>query len=208
MQILKCQLKYSKSVLVQAIGQGQYEFDKGIIFGGKEFQQENILAEKALKAILPDYQKILIVDLHTGFGKRGELQLFNAPKILDEVKKQVNSLFLNRVVADDDANFYKENGSFLDFVFHLCSEEQRCFPIMFEFGTFNSHTIAGALKTLKIMVDENQSFHYGHERAKDSEWIDKYFLEMFYPSDKQWRTTIIEQFCSMFPIIFKNFQDI
>ncbi|NJK97047.1 MAG: DUF2817 domain-containing protein [Bacteroidales bacterium] len=174
--------KYSKSTLVQAIGEGQYEFEKGIIFGGKAFEEENANIADVLKRYCAPYDKIIIIDLHTGLGKRGKLQLLNAPKIPNLVKQQVNELFDNRVVDDSDDNFFKEHGSFLDFAWNM-NKGKTCLPVMFEFGTINSESLYGALRTLKTMIIENQAFQNGCKTSQDKAYIDSIFLEMFYPKD-------------------------
>ncbi len=193
LKILKCIQKYSKATLIQAIGEGQYDFEKGIIFGGKAYEEENVNITDVLKRYCALYDKILIIDLHTGLGNRGKLQLLNAPKVPYQVKQQVNELFENRVIDDSDDNFFKEHGSFLDFAWNI-NKEKTCLPVMFEFGTVNSANIFGALRTLKTMIVENQAYQNGCKTSQDKAYIERIFLDMFYPKEEVWRKEVIKQF--------------
>lgn len=203
LKILKSIQKYSKSTLVQAIGEGQYEFENGIIFGGKAFEEENVNIANVLKRYCSPYDKILIIDLHSGLGKRGKLQLLNAPRIPNIVKQQVNELFDNLVIDDNDDNFFKEHGSFLDFVWNI-NKEKICLPVMFEFGTVNSESLFGALRTLKTMIIENQAYQNGCKTSQDKAYIDRVFLEMFYPSETHWKKEVIKQFDETISMVFSK----
>lgn len=205
-KIVKSIARYSKSTLIQAIGEGQYEYKKGIIYGGKSFEEENKNITKILKKYCKPYENILVIDIHTGLGKRGKLQLLNAPKIPKEVKIKVNELFDYKVVNDEDENFFKEHGSFLDFVWNI-NKEKNCLPIMFEFGTINSENILGALRTLKTMIIENQTFHNGFKSYQDKKYIDQTFLEMFYPSDTKWRNEVMNQFKEIIQHVLRKFKN-
>lgn len=202
-KILKSIQKYSKSTLIQAIGEGQYEFEKGIIYGGKAFEEENLNITNVLNRYCSPYDKILIIDLHTGLGKRGKLQLLNAPRVPNIVKQHVNELYDNMVIDDNDDNFFKEHGSFLDFAWNI-NKEKTCLPVMFEFGTINSESLFGALRTLKTMIIENQAYQNGCKTSQDKAYIDRAFLEMFYPSEALWRKEVIKQFDETISMVFSK----
>lgn len=202
-KILKSIQKYSKATLVQAIGEGQYEYERGIIFGGKSFEQETLNVTQIIQKYCAPYKKIVAIDLHTGLGRRGKLQLLNAPRILTEVKQEVNELFNHQLIDDNDSNFFKEHGSFLDYVWNI-NIEKDCLPVMFEFGTVNSENTLGALHTLKTMVIENQAYHSGCKTDKDRAYINRIFMEMFYPKDAIWRNEVISQFHETIEIILSK----
>jgi hypothetical protein len=61
----------------------------------------------------------------------------------------------------------------------------------FEYGTMDSQTILGAIKSLHVMVLENQGFHYGYATKEDEIKIKQDLLEMYYPSSKAWRSEVI-----------------
>jgi predicted deacylase len=202
-KILKNIIKYSRSTLVQAIGEGQYEYERGIIYGGNRFEEETITIANALQRYCSVYNKILIIDLHTGLGKKGKLQLLNAPKIPVEVKCKVNELFDNRVIDDSDSNFFKEHGSFLDFAWEI-NKERVCLPVMFEFGTLNSDNLLGGLHTLKTMIIENQVYQNGFKSSSDKTYVESKFIEMFYPKNLVWRNEVVIQFQDVFSNVVRK----
>ena len=76
--VIKIVQKSMKS-LRQSVLQGQYEFEKGIFFGGKDFEPQVILIKSALADTISDYDAIFGIDLHTGWGARNKLHLFPNP---------------------------------------------------------------------------------------------------------------------------------
>lgn len=56
------------ATLRQAILQGQYEYEKGLYFGGKIFEPQIVTMQSFLKEIMKDYSTILEIDIHTGYG--------------------------------------------------------------------------------------------------------------------------------------------
>lgn len=187
-------LTKSKRYIIEAIGLGQYQFEKGIIFGGSAFQPEKELLEPVLKNVIADYKTIVSIDLHTGLGKRGEISLLNAPKSNQKIKEYTNHLFNNKMVPDADGNFYDEHGSFLDYISELCSNGQLSIPVMFEFGTTNSDDLLESLRIIVRLRDENQGFHYGYKTEKDFKSIRKEVEESINPSCNKWRQAIVAKF--------------
>jgi hypothetical protein len=184
----------SKRYLIEAIALGQYEFEKGIIFGGFKFQYEKIVLEPVIKEAVQGYSNIVSVDLHSGLGKRGEISLLNAPKSTNKMKEYTNLLFNNKMVPDDNENFYDEHGSFLDYISSLCSNEQLSIPVMFEFGTTNSDDLLESLRIIVRLRDENQGFHYGYKTEKDFKSIRKEVDEAITPSCEKWRQSVATTF--------------
>ena len=79
-------LQYGMPALRQAIGSGQYEYPKGIMFGGKQMEQgpreyQHFLAER-----LASVESILAIDVHTGLGKYGEDTLLSDQKGYDTAR--------------------------------------------------------------------------------------------------------------------------
>lgn len=197
-------LKNSRASLIQAIGQGQYEYDKGIIFGGKSFEPETASISRVMEAYCKPYSKILVIDIHTGLGTKGRLQLLHAPKIPENTKSMVNKLFNNQMIPCSNENFFRENGSFLDFVWQI-NQPKLCLPVMFEFGTANSQHLKGAFHTLNTMIIENQIHFYGCTNPTARNIIANRFLELFYPSCKSWRVSAMSQFSNILQMALNNY---
>jgi hypothetical protein len=76
----------------------------------------------------------------------------------------------------------------------------------FEYGTMDSHTTMGSVKSLHNMIIENQGFHYGYETKEDEMEVKKRFREMYFPSSKEWRSEVIRQAREIFPVVIKRYQ--
>jgi len=191
----------SKRFVSEAVGVGQYQFNKGVVFGGFKFQKEKEILHPIFEKTIARYKAIITVDLHTGLGKRGELHILNAPNSDKRIMEFTNALFNG--TDDDDENFYKEHGAFLDFISSLCSNGQVSLPVMFEFGTIDTHTLRGGAKLLSNTCFENQGFHHGYSRKRD-EKIKQDYQDMFQPSCNKWKENVVSKFIESIYLIPKN----
>jgi Protein of unknown function (DUF2817) len=64
-------VRYGFQRVKQAIAEGQYEFPKGLFYGGRELQAGPRALGDWLKAHLGDAAYVFALDLHTGLGRRG-----------------------------------------------------------------------------------------------------------------------------------------
>ena len=68
--------RYGKRRLFETIPTGQYEFPKGIFFGGHAACESTRYVQRWLPDFLGGAKTVLQVDLHTGLGKCGSVGLF------------------------------------------------------------------------------------------------------------------------------------
>src|SRR5207245_11406208 len=64
-------LKHGMPALKQAVVGGQYEYQKGLFFGGKRLQQGPEKYKTFLTLHLASAERIIAIDVHTGLGKYG-----------------------------------------------------------------------------------------------------------------------------------------
>ncbi len=102
--------------LIQAVLQGQYEHPEGLYFGGNDFEPQLALLEEVIKNKSADYDTVMNIDLHTGYGQRGVLYLFPNPIDDGTVKSRLEAIFDGyRIDWGDSEDFYTVNGSFSDY---------------------------------------------------------------------------------------------
>lgn len=184
-------VRESMQSLRQAVLLGQYEHEKGLYFGGNDFEPQLPIVEDVLKRIAKNYEIIFNIDLHTGFGERGTSHLFPNPIDDDTIKSSLEQVFEGYEINwGDSDDFYLINGSFTDYIGKLLTDKTYL-PMMLEFGTLNSQSTVGSVKSLHNMVLENQGVQFGYKNSKDSLKIKKSFMEMYNPSSKKWRTKIM-----------------
>jgi hypothetical protein len=73
-------LRYGFRAQKQAVAIGQYEFPKGLFFGGRHLQPGPQLYTSWLTEHLSSVESILAIDIHTGFGKWCKESLFIEPE--------------------------------------------------------------------------------------------------------------------------------
>jgi hypothetical protein len=64
-------MRYGFHRVKQAIAEGQYEYPKGLFYGGRELQAGPRALGEWIKAHLREAQYVFTLDLHTGLGRRG-----------------------------------------------------------------------------------------------------------------------------------------
>ncbi|MEI6141316.1 MAG: M14 family metallopeptidase [Mariniphaga sp.] len=208
--LLAIQKMVSKSMgaLRQAILQGQYEHPEGLYFGGKKFEPQIQSIAPFLVKYGRNYEKVLEIDLHTGYGELGTLHIFPNPVKDPKVKSAIKQVFEGYKVdwADTDG-FYTITGSFSDYIGKLFAGKL-CLPTSFEYGTLNSQTTMGSIHSLHNMILENEGFHYGYLTDQSKEQVQENFREMYYPSSLSWRSKVINDSRKMMAATLKNFQEL
>ena len=194
--------------LLQAFAQGQYDYQEGIYFGGNDFEPQVKIMSEVLSDIATPYSTLLNLDLHTGFGERGELHLFPNPIDDPELKAKTEAVFEGYEIDwGDSDNFYTVHGQFVEYIGKLFPHKTSI-PMLMEFGTLNTGSTVGAVKSAHISIVENQGAHFGYKSEKDSLKTLAGYYEMFYPPSEKWRTNALTVSLEMMEDIWANFQNL
>lgn len=181
-------LKHGMDSLRKAILKGQYQFADGIFFGGKKFEPQVSLIQNEVERVSDGYEKVLLIDLHTGYGQKAKLHLFgDRSPFIDQ--QYMNQVFKGlQVDYGQEKDFYTVTGGFTVFMAKLLHQKTKFAGVVFEFGTIDSHRPLGSLESLYRMINEDKEL----------------FREMFYPSSAEWRHAVIQQFHSALSATLKN----
>lgn len=191
---VKAIVNHSMESLRRAILRGQYEFPKGIYFGGTGFEPQKDLIEKEILTVAPGYKQTLLIDLHTGYGRRGQLHLFS------DQTPDMDPVYLQNIFAGYELDsgqkkdFYAVSGGLVVYLAKLLKSKSKFAGIVFEFGTLDSQKTLGSLDSLYRMVRENQKFYHGAHSKMEDEEITHAFAELFYPESPEWRQAVSQQF--------------
>lgn len=184
--------------------QGQYQYKEGIYFGGRRFEQQVGLIAPVILKCSSNYERVMDIDLHSGYGELGVLHLFPDPVKDVKVKIAIEQVFEgHRVDWGDSDDFYTTYGGFSDYLGKLLSTKFYM-PMAFEFGTLNSQTTIGIVHSLQNMVLENQGVYYGYASEKAKDKIFENFREMYCPSSVTWRSKVISDSKHMMDLVFRN----
>ena len=196
--------KASLPVLRQAVLQGQYTYPEGLYFGGKAPEPQIEVLEPVIARISQPYNRIMVLDLHTGYGERGKLHLFPNP-MEDNERERLEYMFEGFSIDwGDTEDFYTVTGDFVSFVGAL-NPEKEFYPMVFEYGTLNSQTTMGSLKSIHIMILENQGHQHGYASARDSIRVKADLLEMYYPASENWRNYSMQQTRDVLDVVLPRF---
>lgn len=199
--------KKSMPVLRQAVLQGQYEFPEGLYYGGNDFESQIKNLVPIIDTICNPYEMVFAIDLHTGYGERGKLHLFPNP-VEESVKKRMEYIFEGfQIDWGDSDDFYTITGDFVSYIGKI-NHDKISIPMVFEFGTMNSQTTLGSLKSIHIMILENQCEQYGFSSDEDFKKIKKDLIEMYYPTSNAWKSNVIDQTKILFDNSLKRFGEL
>jgi len=203
-------LRYKMKALRQATVQGQYEFKNGIFYGGNDFESQKKWLERLILENANDYEYIFTIDLHTGLGERGKLHLLPGNIQDERIKTLIEKVFKGRTIdwPNRDNEFYNYTGGFRDYVGKLIPADKKYIQMGFEYGTLNSQTTVGAVRSLQNMILENQGFHHGFVNSKSERIVKKRFREMFFPSSEIWRSQIIKQTSEILLVLIDRYAEL
>lgn len=192
----------------QAAAQGQYEFPMGILYGGREFEPQIRDLAPAIEATLHDYPLVMNIDLHTGYGARGVLHLFPNPLTNATARAAMEQVFAGQTIDwGDGKDFYTITGDFPGYIGQL-ADRALYLPMTFEYGTRDSQTTLGAIRTLQIVALENQGVHHGYASEADAARVRHDFRELFDPSSPAWRTKVIQETRAVLKTALVKFEEL
>jgi predicted deacylase len=186
---------------------GQYEYPKGIFYGGKEPQTETLQLQKLVKRFADNASDIYLVDLHTGFGEKGKLHFFGSENMQAPEKVDLMNMVFkdHKIETSQDKDFYATTGDFADWLTTAYSNK-KIIPMSFEFGTMDSQTLSGGLKSLWTTVLENQGRHLGFLSPEDEKISRGDFEALFNPQSPEWQMKVLKSGSEALTTTFKNFE--
>jgi hypothetical protein len=192
-KLLDAIVTLSTARITRATLLGQYRLNRGIYFGGECQQSETKTVIERIENVFPQYEKVVLLDMHTGYGPCDQMSLVNSS--LEAVDSQIfaDRFSYPRVVKTTAEEFYQIQGDMVDYFYDWAKREHpqvRFYGTSFEFGTLGDSILA-TLRSLWTMVLENQVHHFGatHERieARSRAALNS----LFAPDDLSWRKKAI-----------------
>jgi Protein of unknown function (DUF2817) len=173
-------MRHGMTALKQAVANGQYDYAKGLFFGGKRLQQGPERYQAFLRERLTGAGRVIAIDVHTGVGDYGEELLLAE----EEEFKAARRVFGARVfLADADRGAaYRIRGGYEKMLARVFPSADLHF-VAEEFGTYRPIHIVRALR------EENRWHHWGGgtpgHPAKHA------LRDAFSPEDEAWRQAVL-----------------
>lgn len=184
---------------------GQYRHPQGLYYGGTETPEETSTLMELYRKALSDYDQVLHLDMHTGYGPRYQMSLVNSALDTDSSEYFVKRFNYPLVVAATADEFYAIRGDMIDYIYALRENEfpsKRLYATSFEFGTLGD-TLYGLFQSPRVMIHENRAYWHG---AKNADMLAKAkhgFEELFHPEAKDWREKAVKDADQAFSGILK-----
>jgi hypothetical protein len=211
MQSFSLRTKHKMTELRQGILAGQYEFEKGIFYGGRSHEPQVGIIEEFLAEYLSKYKQVFAIDLHTGYGAPGELHFVVPYAKKNDAAAQIADKVFEGLTIECSApgcsyaDSYEVKGSFLQFVEHL-SKGKTFIPIVFKFGNIDNRKVSAQVRALERIINENQCFQFGYKTEKDKKLIQKAFRDTYFPENEIWRERASEMSRKALATLIDRFQ--
>jgi hypothetical protein len=177
----------------QAVAGGQYEYPRGLFFGGKRPTRTSKVLRKILPRCVLGAIRIRHVDFHTGLGPWADYRLLVVKAMDDRLDRFLHRFGPERIQrlsqgdqsSDEKAVAYEVRGDLITW----CSCEgfsgRDYDGIAAEFGTYGPIFVISALRA------ENQAHHWGTPDSLSTQRAKHRLKEVFAPKSEEWRTATV-----------------
>lgn len=180
--------KYGMPALRKAVAVGQYEFPKGLFFGGNGPSTMNRLLDANLGRWLEGSQQVVHLDFHTGLGAYASYKLLIDYPLSQRQHSQLTDWFGADAfeALESEGTAYTATGGFG----RWCQSREFANEYLFafaEFGTYSPVKVLGGLRA------ENQAHHWGEPNKRSTIRAKQRLKELFCPAADAWRTKVLKQ---------------
>ncbi|MCA0173160.1 M14 family metallopeptidase [Bacillus sp. RAR_GA_16] len=191
-QLIKGLAKEGYAGLKKAKGMGQFQFERGVYYGGDTAEESAVFLKEVQRNLLGTFPSVIHMDWHTALGPTNEVTMVISEhdgRSVDDLKKgyhlkNVEKYTPEKVKGDSTNHFYKLKEEMYPETYLLSA--------LFEFGTFGTDKQA-ELREFMTIILENHLYHEGAESVDDIQWILGEFEAMFYPNDPKWKKSVLEE---------------
>jgi hypothetical protein len=182
LQALASILQQGLPALQQAIAAGQYDFPRGLFYGGAGPASVHQLMAAHLDRWLAGSETVVHLDFHTGLGRWGTDKLLIDYPLTDQQTEQLTSWFGADTFQTNDSTSraYSARGDFG----HWCVDRFLATNYLYacaEFGTYSPYRVLSGLRW------ENQAHHWGQPGDSATRAAKERLRELFCPASPEWR---------------------
>lgn len=187
-RLLLAELSLGGASIRQAVAGGQYDFPKGIFYGGKRLEEGPRRYGEWLTSHLRGVEELFVIDLHTGLGKYGQPSLFLRSDTDAHGLARALGLPVTTETRDAEVMGYEHEGGHSS-IYRQLLPEAGAICLTQEFGTYSGRRLLRALRA------ENQHHHFGDGRLGHA--AKRKLKAMFCPDDERWRSLVVTQGCDL-----------
>ncbi|MDP4162662.1 MAG: M14 family metallopeptidase [Bacillota bacterium] len=191
----------------KALLTGQYNDSKGVYYGGKKDEASTVFMKNLYEQVVgSDYQNIVHIDLHTGYGPKYQMSIFASSSEKMKQAEAEKAFNYPNVLMPDSKDFYVTSGDNTEYMYWLKKQQhvdKKIYSTTFEFGTMGNDTLS-SIQSLKNTIDENRIFWNGSTSSTTKKIVQNRYLQMFYPTESKWRTKAEKDFRQAIKGILEN----
>jgi hypothetical protein len=175
-------LRYGMPALRQVVARGQYEYPRGLFFGGKQLEQSLVLYKSFLEQRLKSAEQVVAIDVHTGLGKYGTDTLLADPTSLEKLGK----VFERKITSSEPqaGPAYRIRGGLESLVRAVLPDAEVLFVTQ-EIGTY------GPVRNIHALREENRWHHFGGGGLDHP--TKRALLNAFRPDDASWQQAVLQR---------------
>ncbi|KJS24540.1 MAG: hypothetical protein VR75_14580 [Hyphomonadaceae bacterium BRH_c29] len=171
---------------MKAISGGQYEFPKGVQYGGIQPTWSRRTIEAIWKQLLGHANIVVQIDVHTGLGPSGYGALMMAANPDEPHKKVTADWFGDMLVTPRPASRADTIlGGYLNGGMEQQVDKAWVIPMTLEYGTEPPEIV------LRAMIEDNWLVHHGDVNSALGREIKGRVMSAFYPDSDTWRDAVL-----------------
>jgi hypothetical protein len=171
----------------QAIAGGQYEFPRGLFFGGAGPAATHRILDEQLPRWTESAERVIHIDFHTGLGPWATYKMLTAHAENDDITQTLRSWFGPTVEACLTGPTAYDSRGGIDEWLETRLADRECYSVCAEFGTY------GPLAVLSALRAENHAHHWGQNDPIATARAKKRLCEVFAPASRDWRRRVVDQ---------------
>ena len=195
--MVKTLLANGVDAITNALLGGQYEYPEGVYYGGTGDEASTVYVKDVFEqTLLSGYQNIVHIDIHSGYGARYRMVIFNSAFDTMTEAETMEAFNYDNVIAIDSEDFYATTGDTTDFYYRLREKlgtDTALFSTCFEFGTIGDGFLDSVI-SMKYTIEENQNHWNPSKNKLTNEVIRERYQELFYPTETKWREKTVADF--------------
>lgn len=173
-------VRHGLPALKDAVAGGQYEFPKGLFFGGTSPSLTQRILARELPRWTGDASRVLHVDIHTGLGPSGYKLLVDHPEGAPELAE------LGRWFGTDSLQPWRNDGVTYKIRGGLGAWCKATIGPHYDVLALEYSTVH-ILRVIAALRAENRAHHYGAPSDEATRRAKEELREVFAPSSRAWR---------------------
>jgi hypothetical protein len=178
--------RYGMPALKESVAGGQYEYPKGLFYGGSEPSRTSEILRMELEKWLAGSKRVIHLDLHTGLGPGSSCKLIIDYELGPNLSGRLDRWFGAGTYEEAESKgvSYKMRGSLGPWCRRRADRREYVY-LAAEFGTYPTTQVLAGLRA------ENQAHHWGTKNQVSTCRAKERLEELFCPRSTNWRTTVL-----------------